>query len=74
MDSSDSQIDSNPIENSDAPSNETKDENTTAETSETSEQSNVIDVIGNGQLVKKVSPIFRSSRSCSKQRQTESCI
>lgn len=58
MDSSDSQIESKPIENSDTTSNETKEENTTTETSENSEQSNVIDVIGNGQLVKKVSSQF----------------
>ncbi|XP_055315491.1 peptidyl-prolyl cis-trans isomerase FKBP8 [Sitodiplosis mosellana] len=48
----DSQIDTNPIESSNA-SNEIKDENTKPENSESSEQSNIIDVIGNGQLVKK---------------------
>lgn len=58
MDNSDSQIDSHPLENSDATTNETKDESTKTETSENSEQTNVIDVIGNGQLVKKVSVKF----------------
>lgn len=55
----DSQIDANPIETTNAP--KTKDENTKSEQSESSEQSNVIDVIGNGQLVKKV---CNRRRSC----------
>lgn len=52
MDSSDTQIETNPIEITDEP--QTNEENKKVENSESSEQSNVIDVIGNGQLVKKV--------------------
>lgn len=48
---SDSQTTS-PIESSHA--SDTKEENTKSENSESAEKSNVIDVIGNGQLVKKV--------------------
>lgn len=53
---SDSQIDVNPIESTNA--SETKDENTKPKNSESSEKSNVIDVIGNGQLLKKVNERF----------------
>ncbi|XP_031618502.1 peptidyl-prolyl cis-trans isomerase FKBP8 [Contarinia nasturtii] len=48
---SDTQIETKPIEITNEP--ETKEENKKVENRESSEQSNVIDVIGNGQLVKK---------------------
>lgn len=50
---SDTQITANPIENIDAPT-DTNEDDKHPKNSENSEQSNVIDVIGNGQLVKKV--------------------
>lgn len=49
---SETQNNTNPIASDNAP--DTKEENAKPETSESTEQSNVIDVIGNGQLVKKV--------------------
>lgn len=51
---SDTKTSSNP-ENTDEP---TKEETKTIENNESSEQNNVIDVIGNGQLVKKVRNIW----------------
>lgn len=51
---SETQNNTDPIESDNAP--DTKEENAKPETSESTEQSNVIDVIGNGQLVKKVWP------------------
>lgn len=44
----------NPIVSENTP--DTTEENTKPETNESAEQSNVIDVIGNGQLIKKVRP------------------
>lgn len=51
---SDAQINVNPVEQNIDTMEEIKDENKKTENIENSEQSNVIDVIGNGQLVKKV--------------------
>lgn len=53
MDSDTQIINENAVENTVAPT-DTKDENKAPENSENTEQKNVIDVIGNGQLVKKV--------------------